>query len=139
VGACAAWRDVRADRAGKNADNPAAIAPAGTVHCRLEDWAKFIAAHLAGARGTGALLKAETYTKLHTPLTGQDYALGWGVTQRSWAGACSPTPAATRCGMRWCGSRREELRVLVATNAGGKLAEKATDEAAWALIQQLNP
>ncbi|MBL0870830.1 MAG: beta-lactamase family protein [Phycisphaerales bacterium] len=33
---------------GLNADNPAAIGPAGTVHMSLSDWAKYVAAHLDG-------------------------------------------------------------------------------------------
>ena len=31
------------------ADNPAALGPAGTVHCPLVDWGRFVAAHLQGA------------------------------------------------------------------------------------------
>jgi CubicO group peptidase (beta-lactamase class C family) len=125
---------------GKNADNPAAIAPAGTVHCRLGDWAKFIVAHLAGARGTGGLLKPETFTKLHTPLAGQEYALGWGVVQRNWGGRVLSHAGSNTMwyAVVWI-SPEKNFAVLIATNAGGPVAEKATDEAASALIQHLNP
>ncbi|HJT76054.1 MAG TPA: serine hydrolase domain-containing protein, partial [Gemmataceae bacterium] len=61
-------------------DNPPALAPAGTVHCSLGDWAKFAAEHLKGERGEGTLLKAETYQKLHTPYGGGDYAFGWELS-----------------------------------------------------------
>ena len=36
---------------GPLADNPAVIGPAGTVHCSIVDWGKFITAHLRGERG----------------------------------------------------------------------------------------
>src|SRR6185503_3593478 len=52
---------------GPGADNPAAIGPGGTVHCAIEDWAKFIAFHLAASRGECTFLKPATVAKLHTP------------------------------------------------------------------------
>jgi CubicO group peptidase (beta-lactamase class C family) len=67
-------------------DNPPVMGPAGTIHCSLTDWAKFIADQLRGARGERALLKTETYKRLHTPPFGGDYALGWTVTERAWGG-----------------------------------------------------
>jgi CubicO group peptidase (beta-lactamase class C family) len=66
------------------ADNPPALGPAGTVHCDLESWGRFISANLAGPRGESELLSAELWNELHEPQG--DYALGWGVTTRSWAG-----------------------------------------------------
>jgi hypothetical protein len=35
--------------------NPEVMGPAGTVHCSLADWAKFIADQLSGFAGPGAL------------------------------------------------------------------------------------
>ena len=32
-------------------DNPPVLSPAGRVHCTIQDWAKFIADQLRGARG----------------------------------------------------------------------------------------
>src|SRR5579871_265205 len=57
-----------------DADNPAVIAPAGTVHCSVGDWARYARLHLGGGPG---LLKPETLRKLHTARTGEDYAYGW--------------------------------------------------------------
>lgn len=72
---------------GPTGDNPAAIGPAGTVHCALDDWADFLTMHVAGARGEPTvLLDPDAFARLHTPLEGQDYAMGWLVTQRTWAG-----------------------------------------------------
>ena len=68
------------------ADNPPAIAPAGRVHCSLDDLARFAMFHLQPA--TNGLLKPETLARLHTPPAARraDYACGWVVLQRDWAG-----------------------------------------------------
>ncbi|MBK6458913.1 MAG: beta-lactamase family protein [Gemmatimonadetes bacterium] len=72
---------------GPNADNPAATGPAGTIHTTLADWARFVAAHLRGARGDQRFLKQATWQRLHSP-GGSDwgYAPGWVVTEAEWAG-----------------------------------------------------
>ena len=56
-------------------DNPAALGPAGRVHMSLADMLTYLAAH----RDRSALLKAESWTTLHTPPFGGGYALGWVV------------------------------------------------------------
>lgn len=71
---------------GPRADNPLSIGPAGTVHCSLADWGKFLTMHVAGARGEPTLLSAATMKRLHTPPAGGDYAQGWSVLHRSWGG-----------------------------------------------------
>ncbi|MFT5683209.1 MAG: D-alanyl-D-alanine carboxypeptidase, partial [Myxococcota bacterium] len=76
------------------ADNPRALGPAGTVHCSMTDWGKFASAHLAGARGESSYLGEDSFTRMHTPVL-SDYALGWSVAVRSWAGE---TPALTHTG-----------------------------------------
>jgi CubicO group peptidase (beta-lactamase class C family) len=67
---------------GPVSDNPPVIAPAGTVHCSVGDWARFIACHLKGARNGKTLLKPETFKVLHTPAFDGDYMGGWGVKER---------------------------------------------------------
>lgn len=60
---------------GPAADNPPGLGPAGTVHCSLEDYGKFLALH---ATGEPALVKPETLEHLHdAPHLG--YAGGWMV------------------------------------------------------------
>jgi len=66
-------------------DNPPAIGPAGTVHCALDDYARFVFLHL-DTEAAGGLLKPQTLRRLHTPLEGEQYALGWGIAPRDWAG-----------------------------------------------------
>lgn len=66
---------------GREADNPAAIGPAGTVHMSTLDLASYVIFHLRGARGEATpVLIRESFTKLHTPhFPPHDYALGWGT------------------------------------------------------------
>src|SRR5262245_40747211 len=71
---------------GPKADNPPVLGPAGTVHCSAGDWAKYIREHIGGASGKSKLLKAETFQRLQTPKSGEDYSGGWITTERKWGG-----------------------------------------------------
>jgi CubicO group peptidase (beta-lactamase class C family) len=118
-------------------DNPEVMGPAGTVHCSLADWARFIADQLAGLAGHGALFAPEAYTRLHTPPFGGDYAFGWGVAQRQWANGTVYTHAGSNTmnyAVAWMAPARD-FAVLVVTNQGGDEAVRGTDEAAAALIR----
>jgi CubicO group peptidase (beta-lactamase class C family) len=123
---------------GPGADNPPAIGPAGTVHCSLGDLAKYMALHLRGARGAAKLLKPESFQKLHTPIPGQEYALGWLVVERGWAGGAALTHAGSNTmfyTVIWIAPKKD-FAVIVAANVGGASAEKGCDETAWKLIQE---
>jgi CubicO group peptidase (beta-lactamase class C family) len=124
---------------GLHADNPAAIGPGGTVHCRLADLAQYAAWHLAGARGEGTLLHPETFERLHTPLAADsEYALGWIATERPWGGGTVLTHAGSNTmfyAVIWIAPKKD-FAAVVCTNAGGAVAEKATDTAAAALIRE---
>ena len=78
-------------------DNPPVLGPAGTVHCTLADWARFAALHLNGERegprpkGLPRLLTPATFTRLHTPAQGEEYACGWLVVPRDWASGIALT------------------------------------------------
>jgi len=128
---------------GLHADNPAAIGPGGTVHCRLADLAQYAAWHLAGARGEGTLLHPETFERLHTPLAADsEYALGWIATERPWGGGLVLTHAGSNTmfyAVIWIAPNKD-FAAVVCTNAGGPIAEKATDTAAATLIgEYLSP
>ncbi|MBO0719668.1 MAG: beta-lactamase family protein [Blastocatellia bacterium] len=73
------------EKNGPEVDNPAVLGPAGTVHCTLSDWSKFIADQLRGARGQNGLLKVECYREIQSAHFGGDYALGWAVAELKWA------------------------------------------------------
>jgi len=53
-----------------DADNPLALGPAGRVHTTLEDYVRFMQAHIAGARGVPGLnpLVFEAVAQLHQQL-----------------------------------------------------------------------
>ncbi|HWG43154.1 MAG TPA: serine hydrolase domain-containing protein [Gemmataceae bacterium] len=126
---------------GPFSDNPPVMGPAGTVHCSLPDWARFIADQLRGARGERALLKPKTYTKLHTsPYRDQFYTLG------GWAGRAEDDQAGgvalahdgsnnRNFAVAWLAPQRD-LAILVVCNQGGDDAKKACHEARKLLLQK---
>lgn len=122
---------------GPKADNPPAIGPAGTVHCSLADLAKYAAFHLSGERGGSKLLNGESFKKLHTS-TGDDYALGWVVLEREWAGgrALMHNGSNTMFYIVVWMAPEKDCAVIVATNVGVDPAAEGCDEAAGNLIRQ---
>jgi hypothetical protein len=64
-------------------DNPPLMGPAGWVHRSLPDWAQFVALHLRAVQGQPALLKPQTFRKLHSgPGEDAGYTLGgWGLVK----------------------------------------------------------
>ena len=122
---------------GPPVDNPEVMGPAGTVHCSIADYSKFIADQLRGERGDGVLLKTETYKALHTPRFGDSYAFGWYVLSQDWAGGTVLAHQGTNT-LNFCIVRvapRREFAVLAVTNQGGDEGQKAVLEATDALIR----
>ncbi|MGH8022190.1 MAG: serine hydrolase domain-containing protein [Limisphaerales bacterium] len=118
-------------------DNPPAIAPAGCVHCSLDDLARYSIFQMEGERKDG-LLKAETMRKLHTPPAGGNYACGWICVQRKWAGGRALTHAGSNTMwflVMWL-APEIDFSVIVATNAGTDSAPKACDDMAGAMIKK---
>jgi CubicO group peptidase (beta-lactamase class C family) len=120
------------------------MAPAGTIHMTIEDWAKFVALHLRGEKSgwTNAagetLLPAEAFAKLHMPPEGGDYACGWIAAKQPWAGGKALTHAGSNT-MWYCTTWLAPERgfaFLVATNQGGAKAAKGCNAAIGALIQE---
>jgi CubicO group peptidase (beta-lactamase class C family) len=124
-------------------DNPPLLGPAGTVHCPLEAWARFAAAH-AGAAPAGWLSEASLH-KLHEPLNvpgagpGKDIALGWGVT------TIGSPQLLTHNGSNGYNQARivvipsAHAAVLVTANAGDERAREAVDELSDRLVHQIAP
>ena len=121
-------------------DNPPVYGPAGTVHCSLADWGRFVAAHLDAGRSAGALLRPETFERLHTAPAGS-YAYGWGVGTRGWAGLEGEGPVLSHAGSntRWYAvvwmAPERDFAVLAATNRAGSPGSQGCDAAAGALIR----
>lgn len=67
---------------GPLADNPSVIGPAGTVHLSAGDWGRYLQAHQGGEAGKSALLKPETFKRLHSGPFGGNYGGGWILGHR---------------------------------------------------------
>ncbi len=115
------------------ADNPRALEPAGTLHFTLASWARFVGAHVDGARGERSdYLPDALWAELHRPRL-EDYAMGWGSVTPEWLGE----PALTHSGSNSMWYARVvavpgwDAAFLAATNCGGdacKAAVKASIE-----------
>ena len=119
----------------KNSDNPPALGPAGTVHCSLEGWSKFIAIHLSGSRGTPRLLSADSFQKMHDP-SGSNYALGWNIRQRTWAGGTTLSHYGSNTLSKasvWIAPEKNTA-LLVVTNRADTPASNGMEAALGAMI-----
>jgi CubicO group peptidase (beta-lactamase class C family) len=128
----------RAIEPGPRSDNPQVLGPAGTVHCSIVDWGKFVTAHLRGEQGEPGILKPETFKRLHTPSFGGDYAFGWLVVDRPWAGGRALNHAGSNTmnfAVVWMAPAKD-FAVLVMTNQGDTFP--ACDATAAALIAHLS-
>lgn len=135
-------------------DNPALLGPAGTVHCSLADWAKFVSLHLRAGRGDPigrgrehaervhgsrlrgqVLLRPEMFKTLHTPPPGERYAFGWGIAERPYI--TGPLLMHSGSNTMWLAtvaiSPRHNIAFLVAANSADDAAHQACDAALAAL------
>lgn len=121
---------------GPMADNPPAIGPANAVHCTIEELARYAAWHGRGERSDTPSLKKESFVKLHTAAAGGNYAMGWMVAPRPWAGGNALTHAGSNTmfyALIWIAPAKDAAFVA-ATNCPGEEAAKACDEAVSLLI-----
>jgi CubicO group peptidase (beta-lactamase class C family) len=142
---------------GPLADNPPAYGPAGRAHMDVADWARFVAAHLQGARasaaageavpaegarsgdaGDGAFLSPGSFAKLHAAPAGQAYAMGWVREPRAWAGGDvlwhNGSNALWYC-VAWIAPEKDRA-FLALTNVGGEAGAKACDAAVVAMVRR---
>ena len=130
---------LKPDEPGPEADNPPSLGPAGTVHCAIADWAKFLFVHLAGARDEPTPLSdlsKETMHTLQTPWPGGDYALGWAVAERPWAKGRVLTHSGSNTvwfATVWIAPKTNHIFVA-ATNRGDDAAAKGVDAAFGPMI-----
>ena len=112
---------------GPGADNWQAMGPAGTVHTTLDDFARYLQAHLDGERGIPGLLTTDSFSTLHAPVVA-GYALGWGV-QDSLAPLGAGGLVHSGSNLRWFAvtwfSAQKNAGLLVVLNGGGERAEAA--------------
>ena len=122
---------------GPEADNPPAMGPAGTVHCSLPDWGRFLSLHLAGGRGDSTLVSPATMAKMQTPPPGGDYADGWVVEEPIWAGGTALTHAGSNTlwfAVAWVAPQKN-IAFAITTNRAEGMTETLLDGAFAALLQ----
>lgn len=123
---------------GPGSDNPAAIGPGGTVHCSLGDLAKYLAWQMNGERGKAALLKPETFKRLHTVYSSDGYAMGWMVMSRPWGGGQVLSHSGSNnmfYTVFWIAPEKN-FAVVVCANVGVDSAFNGCDKAVGQLIHQ---
>lgn len=122
---------------GTSADNPPAIGPSATVHATIIDFARYVQAHLRGARGDGdSPLTQSSWDTLHSRAYGYDYALGWNVLNRSWAGgdALHHTGSNTQWFTNVWIAPEVNWACIVCTNFGGNNVFSKVDQVvSWAV------
>lgn len=115
-------------------DNPAFLAPAGTVHCSLIDWARFIDWTMTTTSEVLPLSES-SYARLRTP-TSDGYAPGFMVTRRDWASGPLYTHAGTNgsfFAVVWA-IPAERRALFAVTNAATSGAQSAANGAIALMI-----
>ena len=124
----------------QNADNPRSIGPACTVHTTLNDYAKYMFAHLEGERGIPGILTVASFQFLHTPVGNSTYALGWG-TDFTQTDTLGPVYDHTGSNGRWWATvglvPGLNVGALMVTNVATTAAQDATDEFGQLLVERL--
>ena len=125
----------------ETADNPPVLGPAGTVHCSLNDLARYYSFHLR--KGTSQkgqrLVAADAFDTLHgLDQDADEWGFGWIKAERPWAGGIALHHSGTNTmfyAIVWLAPARD-FGVVVVTNQGGDNAAKATDVVAGSLAQR---
>lgn len=136
VGAPTIWDPSR------DADNPPAIGPAGTVHASIIDLARYVQLHLQGGRGQpGLLISQAGFNQLHSRAYGFDYALGWNVLNRGWAGgdALHHTGSNTQWFTNIWIAPEMNWALIVCMNFGGTDAFAKSDQVVASLLGSHGP
>jgi CubicO group peptidase (beta-lactamase class C family) len=125
-------------KSGPRSDNSPVLRPAASVHCSMEDWAKYARFVMRGVRGEDEHLSRESFAALTTPPPDSNYAFGWWTHERSWGGGTvlfhHGTITYNYC-VVWIAPLRN-FAVLVATNVGESY--KVCNEVATALVLELD-
>jgi CubicO group peptidase (beta-lactamase class C family) len=122
---------------GRDADNPAALGPAGTVNVPLADWARFVRIFIDPKQ---AFLLLDSIRRLTTPEPDSQYACGWKVADAPRLGPVLQYAGSNT--MWYCSAHlapRHRAGVLLATNCATLSAQKAVEAFAPALLRASMP
>lgn len=114
---------------GPYADNPDALGPAGTIHCSILDWAKYVHYHLSG-HPQPLLRSPASLARLHQMHNAPgNYALGWMVGNDAKKGRVLHHAGSNRWWYAkvWLAPERRSA-VLVASNAGTPEANRLVSQ-----------
>jgi CubicO group peptidase (beta-lactamase class C family) len=109
------------------------IAPAGDVHCSIEDLARYATLHLRGMAGRDKDFDAETIQRLHTPpgrTKGEmAYAAGWAIVDSPEVGEVHVHSGSAGTFMATIELYpRYDMAVVLATNGGLELGTAVSGE-----------
>lgn len=109
---------------------PEAMAPAGLAHSNLFDWSRFVSEHMAGERGDGGFVTAESFQRMHRDHGGSGYAAGWGLKEFVWSWGQAKAFQHNGSDGTWLSFVMAipdvDLTILVAVNSAGAGAEGVT-------------
>ena len=119
-------------------DNVPVLGPAGRVHCTISDWAKFLSLHLSSDSRPPKILDVATIRRLQKTTVSDQYAVGWLVGERGWAGGKILNHAGSNTSwyaVVWAAPGKD-FATLVVTNCGGGEAPAACDKVAGHFIER---
>jgi CubicO group peptidase (beta-lactamase class C family) len=124
--------------AGPQADNPAVLGPAGTIHLSMEDFARYVSLHLDTLMGRPTMLTRESAEKLYTAQSDSGYAMGWINRDEPRAGGRVVWHDGSNSMFYALMVLAPELdkAVVVVTNAGDARAEEALTDVVEGLLQR---
>lgn len=122
-------------------DNPPTVGPAGTVHCTMEDWAKFARLHLDAYNGRlrkNFQVSGRAFAKLYETPPGQVYTYGgWIKVSQRWSGGVALTHAGSNglnMSTMWIAPLKSRAYIIVTNIGGDEGAGTAMNETAFKLI-----
>lgn len=125
-----------------HADNPPWMAAAGTMHMTLEDLLRYGRAHLDAGVSDDALLSADSFARLHTPVM-NDYAYGWVVQSRDFGAGEEPVIWHNGSNTMWYALLvllpEQNAAIAIATNDGSGINEtqRAFDDLAMQIAEAI--
>lgn len=119
-------------------DNPPILGPAGTVHCTIKDWARFVSLHVSWVHRKPKILDAKTLAFLQTPQSKAENACGWFAVNRRWGDGrvISHNGSNTFWMANVWASPRKDLAVLTVANCCSEESSAQLDEVAVAMINR---
>jgi len=117
---------------GADADNPAALGPAGTVNLPLADWARFVRVFIDPKQ---TFLSADCIRRMTTPALDSKYGLGWAIGDGPRMGRVLQHSGSNT--MWYCTALLapgHQAGVLLATNCATTTAQKAIEALAPQLL-----